>query len=108
MAMLALSLLLGLFSSCNKQGLLSRCGAQVYRCGGLSCCGAQALEHVGCSSGSSRVLGRQFSGCGTQASLLSCIRILPDQGLEPMLLVSGRFLQLDHQRSPLLMYLTAN
>ena len=80
------SLLLGLFSSCNEQGLFSRCGAQVYHCGGFSCCGARAREHVGCSSGSSQVLGREFSGCGTQASLLSCMCSPPRPGTEPMAL----------------------
>ena len=35
------------FSSCSKQGLLSSCGARASHCGGFSCCGAQALGHVG-------------------------------------------------------------
>lgn len=60
-------LLLGLFSGCDEQGLLSSCGAQVYHCGGFSCSGARALEHLGFRSGSSRVLGHKFSSCGTQA-----------------------------------------
>ena len=31
-------------SSCSKQGLLSRCGAQASHCSGVSCWGAQALS----------------------------------------------------------------
>ena len=39
-------LLLGFFSSCDEQGLLSSCCAWSLR-GGFSCCGVQALEDVG-------------------------------------------------------------
>ena len=31
------------FSRCDEQGLVSNCGAWASRCGGFSCCGAQAL-----------------------------------------------------------------
>ena len=42
------SLLLGqLFSSRDKQGPHSSCGAQTSDCGGFSCCGAWALGHAG-------------------------------------------------------------
>ena len=38
------SLLLKLFSSCGKQGLLSSCGVWASHCGGFSYCGAWALD----------------------------------------------------------------
>ena len=41
------SLLGQLFSSCDKQGPLSTCGAQASDCGGFSCCRAWALGHAG-------------------------------------------------------------
>ena len=34
-------------SSFDEQGLLSSCGVRASHCGGLSCCGARALGHVG-------------------------------------------------------------
>ena len=39
--------LLGLFSSCGEQGLLSSCSAPASRCVGFSCGGAQALGPSG-------------------------------------------------------------
>ena len=45
------------FSRFAKRGLLSGYGAWASRCGGLSCCGAQALGRLG------------FSSCGTWAYL---------------------------------------
>ena len=50
-------LLLGIFSSCGKWGLLSSCSAWASHCGGFSCCGAQAL---GC---------KDFSSHGAWASV---------------------------------------
>ena len=35
------------FSSCGKKGLLASCGVRASHCGGLSCCRARALEHMG-------------------------------------------------------------
>ena len=45
------------FSSCPEQRLLSSCGVRASRCGGFSCCEAQALGCVG------------FSGWSTWAKL---------------------------------------
>ena len=45
------SLLLGLFSSCRKQG----CGAPASHCSGFPYCGAQALE-LSLSSGATWIL----------------------------------------------------
>ena len=62
------SLLLGLFSSCGEQGLLSLCSAQSSLWGAFSCCGAWA-------------------------SLVHGMWDLPGPGIEPV-----DFLPLDHQR----------
>ena len=43
------SLLLGVFSCCDEQGLLSSCSAGASHCGGFSCCRVQALGHMGFS-----------------------------------------------------------
>ena len=59
---------LGLFSSCGKQGLHSRCGVPASQGGGSSRCGAQAL-------------GTQASGA--EVGVLNCpwaCGIFPDQG----------------------------
>ena len=37
-------------SSCGEQGLLSSCDTWASYCGGFSCCGARAREHMGFSS----------------------------------------------------------
>ena len=55
LAVLGLRCCMQAFSSCNKWGLLSGCGAQASYCSGLSCCRAQAL---GCGC---------FSSCGSPA-----------------------------------------
>ena len=65
------SSLCGLFSSCGRQGLLSRCGAWASHCGGLSCCRACTLEHG-------------LRGCGARAQLLCGMWDLPGSGIEPM------------------------
>ena len=39
--------MVGVFSSCSEQGLLSSCGAWTSHCGGFSHCRAQALWCVG-------------------------------------------------------------
>ena len=49
------------FSSCNKWGLRSSCGAQASHCDGSSYCGAWALM----STGGSRVLQQGLSSRGT-------------------------------------------
>ena len=55
----------GLFSSRSDWGLHSRCGPH-----GLSCCGAQALGHVGFSSYSSQAPEHKLNCCDTWAMLL--------------------------------------
>ena len=64
-------------SSCGEWGLLCRCGAQASHCDGFSCCGAQALEHLGfgsygslahgLGSSGSRVPEHRLNICGAQA-----------------------------------------
>ena len=65
--LLALGLLCWMqaFSSRGERGLLSSCGVQASHCGGFSCCEAQALGCVGCSS---CVWTREhrLSSCGTR------------------------------------------
>ena len=54
----------GLFSSCSGPGLLSGCPVWASRCGGLSCCGALALQgetSVAASHGLSRCGSRTLS-----------------------------------------------
>ena len=78
----------GLSSCCGKQGLPSSCGAQASHCSGFSCHGSQALEH-------------RLNSCGAWASLLD----IPRSGIESMsLALAGRFLPLDHQRSPTMLF----
>ena len=80
------SLLLGLFSSRSKQGLISTCSVWASHCGGFSCCRAWALGHVGFSSCGSRL---QSTGSIVMAHYLSCSaanEIFPDQGSNPHLL----------------------
>ena len=43
------SLLHGFSSSCSEQGILSSNRVWASDCGGFSCCGAHALEHMGFS-----------------------------------------------------------
>ena len=54
------------FSSYNKRGRLSGCGAQASHCGGFSCCRAQALG-MGFSSCRSQALGHRLSSCDVLA-----------------------------------------
>ena len=82
----------GLFCSCNKWGYSSR-SAWASRCGGFSCCGAQALWHAGFSSAADGL-----SSCGFQVQSVGSIvvphrlshssvcGIFPDQGSNPCLL----------------------
>ena len=56
--------LLGLVSSCNKQGLLSSCDVRASHCGGFPCCGTQALECVGSAVVVAVVI---CNNCGAQA-----------------------------------------
>ena len=55
------------FSSCGKQGLLSGCGLQAPRCGGLSFCRAQAL---GTRASAVAALGHSSCGEWTQMQAL--------------------------------------
>ena len=47
MGVLGLHCLSRTFSSCVEWGATVHCGVKVSHCGGFSCCGAQALEHMG-------------------------------------------------------------
>ena len=62
------SLLLGgLFSNCSEQGLLSGCDMWASRCGGFSCCRAQAFAHAGFNSFGSWALEHRLNSRGAQA-----------------------------------------
>ena len=74
------------FSSCSKRfggrgrGLLSSCGVQASRYGGLSCCGAWAL---GCfSSCCPWALEQKLSSCGTRAQFFHSMWDLLGPGIE--------------------------
>ena len=61
----------GLFSSCQKWGLLVSCGTKASHCGGFSCCRAEALGCLGFSSvarglsiSSSWALEHRLNSCG--------------------------------------------
>ena len=101
-------LLLGLFSSCSEQGLLSRGGVQAPNFGSFSCRGARALGCAGFSPYGSWAQWWWFPGSTAVARGLSCFAvcgILPDQGLKPCPL-HGQVdsLPLSHQgRSPLIL-----
>ena len=56
------------FSSCSEQGLLSRCDVRASRCGGFSCCRAEALGRTGSVA------------AALEVSCLAARGILPDQG----------------------------
>ena len=60
-------LLLGLFSSCGKHGLLSSCRAQTSHYSGFSCWGARALGRLGFSSWGTWVQWLWLPGCRAQA-----------------------------------------
>ena len=69
------------FSSFGEKGLLARCCVGASHCGGVSCCGAQALWHRG------------FSSCRGWAQLPCSMWNLPGPGIEAMSpAVAGRFL----------------
>ena len=59
-------LLHGLFSSCSKPELHSRCGVQASHCRGFSC-GVWTLGHTSISSCNSQALQHRLYSCGTQA-----------------------------------------
>ena len=67
--------LLGLFSSCGKQGPLSSCGARASRCSRLSCCGAQPPGHAGSATVAPRLC---------RHSALSRMWDPPRSGIEPV------------------------
>ena len=71
--------------SCAGSSLLLRCfsccGVQDPHCGGLSCCwSVRALECVGFSSCSSRVLEHRINSCGAWAELLHSLWDVPGSG----------------------------
>ena len=57
-------LLRGLFSGCRALELPSGCGVWASHCRGFSCCGAQALGHVGIRSCSSQALEHRLVSGG--------------------------------------------
>ena len=60
-------LLLGLFSSWDKQGLLSSCSAQASHYSGFSCHGVWTLGYTGFSSCGLWALQHRFNSCGVWA-----------------------------------------
>ena len=102
------SLLWRLFSSCSKRGPRSGCHTWASQCSGFSCCGAQALEHTGFSSGGMRAQQLQFPGsraqahsCGPGLSCSVACGSFLDQGLNLCLLHwQPDSLPLSHQGSP--------
>ena len=78
------SLLCRLFSSCNAQGLLSRCNVWAFHFDGLSCCGAQPQGCTGFSSCLSQALEYRLNSCGTQAELSHGMWDLPRLGVGPV------------------------
>ena len=94
-------LLLGLFSSCGEQGLLSSCSAWASHCGGFSCCGAQAVGYSGTWPLGSRAQAQSlwFMGlvvCGTWD--------LPRPGIKPVSpAVPGRFFTTEPAGKPLVL-----
>ena len=76
------SLLCGLFSSCSKPGLLSKCNLQASHCSGFSCWGVWALGE-GFSSWDSRALEHRLSSCGKRAWLHHSMKDLPKSGIKP-------------------------
>ena len=101
-------LLLGLFSVCGKQGLLSSCGARASHRSGFSCCRAWAqggwasvVAAPGLSSCCSWAPGHRLTSCGTWVQLLCGMWGLPGSGIEPAsLALAGRFFTTEHQGSP--------
>ena len=68
------SLLCRLFSSCSEQGLLSL-GVRTSGCGGFSCCGARASEHLGSVAEAPRLWNTSsivVAAAATAKSLQSC------------------------------------
>ena len=81
-----------LFCRGGAWGLLSSCSMRLPHCGGVSCCKAWALGHVGFSSCSSWVLEHRISSRGTRASLLWGTWDLLGAGIEPKSpALAGRF-----------------
>ena len=72
LAVLGLHCCVGFSLSCEEQGLLSSCSAQVSRCSGFSCCRAQAsvVAARGLRSCGSWALEQELNSCGARASFL--------------------------------------
>ena len=62
-----------------RAGATLHCSVRASHCGGLSCCGAQAL-----GAWASVVVAHRLSGCGTWAQLLHGMWDLPRPGIEPV------------------------
>ena len=74
-------------------GLFSTCSVRASRCGGFSCCGAQALGHTGFSSWAPGLCSTGLISCGSRAQLLLSMWDLLRSGIEPVCsaLVGGFF-----------------
>ena len=77
------SLLCGLSCACGDGGLLCICGVRALNCGGVSCCGARALEH-------------RLNSCGDGLSCPEACGIFPTQGWK----LQAGSLPLSRQGSP--------
>ena len=105
----ALHRCVGLFSSWSEWGPLSGCSARVSHCSGFSCCGAQALEHLGfllvargLSNCDSRVPEHRLNCCDARAQFLHGMGTLPRPGIEPVsLALQGGFLTTGPSGKPL-------
>ena len=77
------SLLHGLFSSCGDQRVTSSCRHEFSHCGGLSCCGAQALWCTSFSSRGPWALEHRLTSCGARAQWLCGMWDFPRPRIEP-------------------------
>ena len=76
------SLLHGLFSSCEKWGLLSSCSVRVSQCVGFSSCGAPALGCSDFSCRGSQALEHRLKSCGTWVKPLDSMWDLPKSDIQ--------------------------
>ena len=99
---LAGSLLLGgLFSSCSKWGLLSRCGVRAFRCGGCSCCRAGAPRCIWASVVAVPRLSSTGSIVSTHGlSYSEACGIFLNQGWSPFPALAGGFLTTEPPGKP--------
>ena len=95
------SLLLGLFSSCCKQGLLSSCSARVYHRRDFSCHGTWDLGHVGSVVAALGLWSTDSTVVAHELSSSVTCGIFLDWGSSPRLLDwQADSFPLSHQGSP--------